>query len=173
MIREEASSGISFSYLANSKDFLKIILENITVCVLLLNKHMELQAFNDAMRSIFSSAPDEYLQYMRCGEAIGCAYTVEEKRDCGTTSQCKFCSLRESALMAYLEQKPVHKQLLSRDFFRADGRKEHKTLQFSCIPFRFQTEQYVVVFVEDVTQLTDQSLQIDALMKLHTLEKSN
>lgn len=173
MEREETSTGATFKYLENSKDFLRIILDNTPVCVLLLNRYMELQAFNNAMRSIFSSGPAEHLLYKKCGEAIGCANTVDELKECGKTSQCHICELRESALMTYHEHRAVYKKILSRNFYRADGRKEHKTIQYSCIPFYFEGEYYVVVFVEDVTRLVEQGLQIDSLMKLHTLEKSN
>ena len=72
------STNISFDYLKNSSDFLNIVLNNICSCVLLLNKDMELQAFNDPLKTVFSNKPDEYLLYIKCGEALGCAYTVEE-----------------------------------------------------------------------------------------------
>jgi hypothetical protein len=68
----------SFNFLSNSSDFLNIILNNINSCVLLLDKELKLRAYNDSLKTIFSNKKDEDLLYIKCGEAIGCAYQIEE-----------------------------------------------------------------------------------------------
>lgn len=151
-----SSTNISFNYLSHSENFLNIVLNNICSCVLVLNSEMELQAFNDAMKTIFSNKKDEDLLYVRCGEAIGCAFQVEEIKDCGKTSKCKYCELREAALKSYLEKKPVYKEKIIREFYRTDTKKELKSLQFSTRPFYFENEYYIIVIVEDITQIINQ-----------------
>ncbi len=51
---------------------------------------------------MFPKNKDKDLIYIRCGEAIGCAYQVEEQKDCGKTSKCRNCELRLSAISTYL-----------------------------------------------------------------------
>ena len=66
----------SFNFLRGSGEFMNIILNNINVCVLLMDNDMKLIAFNDSLKTIFSNKKDEDLLYIKCGEAIGCAYQV-------------------------------------------------------------------------------------------------
>jgi hypothetical protein len=176
MSSQFASTNVTFDYLKDSADFLNIVLNNICSCVLLLNKEMELQAFNDAMKTIFSNKEDEHLLYIRCGEAIGCAYTVEEAKDCGKTSQCKYCELRESALFSYIDKKPVYKQKISREFYKSNSQKVMKHLEFSTRPFLFDNEYYVIMIIEDITENVNLSklleYQNDKISEL-TLNKRN
>ena len=149
------STNISFNALRNSPEFLNVILNKITNAVLLLNKDMELQAFNDPFKTIFSNKKDEDLLYVRCGEAIGCAYSVEEMKNCGETSRCSSCSLRINALESYITKKPIYKKKISREFYTQKGKKELKNLQFSVIPFYFNSDYYIIMLVEYVTELVN------------------
>lgn len=151
--KEISSTNITFDFLHNSKEFLNIILNKISNCVLLLNKNMELYAFNDPIKTLFLNKKDEDLLYVRCGEAIGCAHTVEEMKKCGETDKCSDCELRVTALESYLNHKPVYRKKLSREFYKIDHNKELKHLQFSVLPFYFKQEYYIVVIVEEITEL--------------------
>ncbi len=74
MKNEMSCTNVSFEFLRRSAGFLNCILNNITSCVMLLDKEMYIKAYNDPLKSIFSSRANEDLLYIRCGEAIGCAY---------------------------------------------------------------------------------------------------
>jgi len=151
--KDIASSNISFDFLYKSKDFLNIILNNVSCSILLLNKDLELKAFNDPIKNMFINKPDEDLLYVRCGEAIGCAYTIEEMKKCGETSYCRKCELRINALQSYIERKPIYREKLSREFYKVDGNKDLKHLQFSVLPFYFLNDYYIIILVEDITEL--------------------
>ena len=148
-------TNVSFDYLRNSPNFLNLVLNNISSCVLLLNRNMELHAFNDALKTIFSARKDENLLYVRCGEAIGCAYNVDEMKNCGETSRCASCQLRESALISYSEDKAVYKRKISREFYMHDGKKVMKHLQFSTRCFRFEKDKYIILIIDDITELVN------------------
>lgn len=153
---ELSSANNSFNYLKNSSDFLNIIMENMTSSVLMLNKNMELQAFNDTFKTMFSDKPDEYLLYKKCGDALGCAYAIDENTECGTTSNCRFCELRENALNCYVQVKPVYKHAMSREFYLLNSTsKVLKHLQFSIRPFKWKEDYYLVLFIEDITKLKE------------------
>ena len=170
MSSEFTSSGISFESLGNSGEFMKMLMENICSCVLILNDKMELQAFNNAMKTIFANKPDEDLYYKRCGEAIGCAHTVKEMKECGKTSKCKYCELRESAMISYLEKKPIYRKKMDREFFINDKKKEMKHLQFSTRPIYFKNEYYILLIIEDISRVVEQNhlikLQQEQIKKL-------
>ena len=153
MKSEIASTNETFQFLSGSSEFLNIILNNINSCVLILNKQMELQAFNNSLTTIFSNKRDEDLQYMRCGEAIGCAYQIEEQKNCGETSNCYKCELKVSALTSYVHNEPIYKNNIVKPFFTYDNKKVDKTLQFSTRLFDFQKEKYIIMIIEDVTKL--------------------
>ena len=153
--KEISSTNITFEFLRNSKEFLNVLLNRISNGVLLLNKNMELCAFNDPIKSMFINKKDEELLYVRCGEAIGCAYTVDEMSKCGETSNCNNCELRVTALESYVNRKPVYRKKLSREFYKKDGSKDLKHLQFSVLPFYFKEEYYIIVIVEEITELVN------------------
>lgn len=144
----------SFEMLAESGEFLNLILNNITSCVLLLDKDMKLQAFNDALKTIFSNKADEDLLYKLCGEAIGCAYQVEEAKDCGKTTKCCTCELRLAAFDSYLNNTTIFKKHIRRPFFNKNGKREMRDLQFSTRHFYFRKEKYIILIIDDITGRT-------------------
>ncbi len=150
-----ASSNVTFDFLQGSKDFLNIILNKVSCAILLLNQDMELHAFNDPLKTMFINKPNEDLLYVKCGEAIGCAFTVEEMKECSTTSKCKECDLRVSTLESYVSKEPIYRKKMSRDFYKTDGSKELKHLQFSVLPFYFEKNYYIILIVEDITRLVN------------------
>jgi len=143
----------SFNFLSSSSDFLNVILNNINSCVLLLDQEVKLRAYNDALKTIFSNRKDENLLYIRCGEAIGCAYQIEEKKDCGKTSRCCSCELRKSALTSYINNEAIFKDYIVKPFFTNDNKKVDKHLQFSTRLFSFNEEKYIIMIIEDITKL--------------------
>lgn len=157
MSEEFASSNITFRQLLQTPSFLNEILNSISSCLLLLNKKMELQAFNDPLKNLFSNKKDEDLQYQRCGEALGCAYTVDEMKRCGETSKCKYCDLRIHAMWAYTNKLSVYKQRLDREFYTSKGIKKLKNLQYSIHPFNHDQDYYIVVVVDDLTPLVEKT----------------
>ena len=142
----------SFSFLKNSSDFLNIVLNNIDCCILLLDQEVKLRAFNDSLKTIFSNRRDEDLMYVRCGEAIGCAYQIEEQKECGTTSKCSYCELRVAALTSYLNNEVIYKNHITKPFFNHDNVKVDKHLQFSTRLFIHKNEKYIMMIIDDITK---------------------
>ncbi|MBN1599677.1 MAG: hypothetical protein JW894_15385 [Bacteroidales bacterium] len=155
MNSEIANTNVGFNVLKGSVDFLNIVLNNINSCVLLLDKDLNLRAFNDALKTIFSNKKNENLLYRKCGEAIGCAYQIEENKECGTTSKCNYCDLKASALKSYLNDEVVYKEHISKPFFDNNNRKVEKHLQFSTRLFYFEREKYIIMIIEDITRFIE------------------
>lgn len=145
----------SFGFLKGSGDFLNIILNNINSCILLLDKELKLKAFNDSLKTVFSNKKDEDLLYRRCGEALGCAYQIEEQKNCGETSRCCNCELRISALTSYMNNEVIYKNHISRPFLDYHNQRVGKSLQFSTRIFQFNNEKYIIMIVEDITKFIE------------------
>lgn len=147
-----AMTNESFSFLESSSVFVNLVLNNINSCVLLLDKSMILRAFNDSMKTIFSNHADEDLLYKRCGEAIGCAYQIEEQKNCGETSRCNTCELKQATLTSYTNNEVVYKEHIIKPFFDLNNQKIDKHLQFSTRLFKFNYEKYVIMIIEDISK---------------------
>lgn len=141
-----------FNFLHYNSDFLNLVLNNINSCILLLDKDLNLHDFNDALNNIFSNKKDENLQYRKCGEAIGCAYQIEEQKECGKTSHCNTCDLKIAVLTSYMNDEVIYKEHVIKPFLNYENEKEDKHLQFSTRMFVHNREKYVIMIVEDITK---------------------
>lgn len=157
-----------FSVLSESSDFLNLILNNISSCIMLLDKDLKLRAYNDPLLSIFSNKKNENLMYRKCGEVIGCAYQIEEQKLCGDTSMCRTCELRISALNSYISDKAIFNEKITKPFFNFEGVKVDKHLQFSTRLFPYQKEKYIIMILEDITELVSVKEKMDHLIKDHS-----
>ncbi|MBN1144572.1 MAG: hypothetical protein JXA72_09110 [Bacteroidales bacterium] len=150
--QEMALTNESFNFLSHSSDFLNIVLNNVNSCILLLDKDVRLRAYNDPLKTIFSNRMNEDLLYVRCGEAIGCAYQVTENKECGKTSKCRDCELRVAALTSYMNNETIYKEHIIKPFITIDNKKVNKHLQFSTRLFRFNDEKYIIMIIEDISR---------------------
>lgn len=161
-MKSEISMGNeSFKFLENSSSFLRLIVNNISSCIILLDKDMRLRAFNPVLKTIFSNKKDEHLLYRKCGEAIGCAHQIEENKECGKTSKCTTCELRLAALTSYMENKPIYKDKITRPFYTIENEKVDKHLQFSTRLFIHNSEKYIFIIVEDISPLVEMRQKIE------------
>lgn len=147
-----AASNNTFDFLKGSPGFLNILLNNINSCILLLNKENKLTAFNDNLKTIFSNKKDEELFYQRCGEAIGCAYQIEQQTECGSTSMCSDCELRNALMHTLSSGESIYKDEVVRPFFNTEGIKIFKHLQFSTHAFPYQKDKYAIMLIEDISK---------------------
>jgi hypothetical protein len=151
-MKQISHNNTSFDYLRGSSDFLNQVINNISSCVLLLDKEMKLVAFNDSMKSIFSNRKNENLLYVKCGNALGCAFAVEEMKDCGSTTRCAKCDIRIAAMISYIEKKEVYREHVIREFYTFELTKVAKHLQFSTRFFQFEKESYIIMIVDDISK---------------------
>jgi len=145
---------LSIRDLKDSTSLLNLVLENIDSAVFLTNAEVKLQDFNTTTEKLFSKAEHELLN-KRCGNAIGCAFAVEEKVLCGEASHCPNCEIRNSILRALENNEPTHKARLKRTFYISDSPVE-KYFQFSVRRIQCGEEFLIMVVFEDLTELESQ-----------------
>ena len=115
--------------LKESNDFLNTLLDNITSAIFIVDDELRVQNFNDSFKSIFLNESAQ-LEPGLCGNVLGCIYAVEEKLDCGQTTNCDKCNLRNALLRSLMERIPTIKEKIVRPFY-IGGVKKLKHLQYS------------------------------------------
>jgi signal transduction histidine kinase len=156
--------GIDLERLKESKDFLNTLLDNITSALFIVDEAVRIQTFNNGFRALFQKPEDRILGGL-CGNVIGCAYTVEEGRDCGQTSRCHECGLRQSVLKAFTEDAFTYRAPLTRDFY-VQGRRIFKHLQYTVKSILYRNARMVLLILDDVTQLEEQKKMLEELNNL-------
>jgi len=141
-----------------SNDLLNLLMENIGSAVLLADSDVKLQDFNNTLQKIFSRSERDML-HQRCGNAIGCAFAVEEHALCGEASHCSECVLRNSILRALNEGVPSEKEKLHRRFYVGDTPME-KHFQFTVRRLMHDGTPIIMVVIDDLTELESQRLDL-------------
>lgn len=137
--------------LKESNNFLKILFENLTSVILLANKELKVTNVNDSFEALYS-VKREWVTGRMCGEVLGCRYIFDENAPCGETSHCKKCVLRNSIYEAFNKHSSVSKQFLSRDF-QIGNSFIKKDFQFTARYVMLHDEEYVVIIIDDVSEI--------------------
>jgi signal transduction histidine kinase len=155
--------------LNESNDFLEILLDNISSAIFIVNKERKVENYNSAFSELFRKTEDRVLGQLT-GNAIGCINTDNGKKECGTTEHCNKCVLRNSLLNAIIENVPVTKGILEREFL-IDDLLVKKCLKYSTKQIIYHGSKMVLVIVDDITELVEQrnslKLQNDKLLQLN------
>ncbi len=147
--------------LHDSSEYLNLVLNTINSSLFLVNHKVEVESFNDSFHAIFNSPEDELIGKL-CGNAIGCIYTVEENKLCGSTSNCQKCSLRHSITKTLTTKESVYRQKLDREFVIM-GKTYTKHFQFSTHHITHNGINHILIVLEDVTELVDKNLGLNRL----------
>ncbi len=140
--------------LRESNDFLNTLLDNVEAAVLLVDPEASIHHFNDVFLKIFGKEFEE-VAGQRCGNAMGCFYTVEEGKLCGETSHCSQCPLRQSIIKSFTRKVPVRKARMTRRFMLPQG-YQVKHVEYSTQHVAFRGQEMIIVIIYDVTELENQ-----------------
>lgn len=144
--------------LRESNEFLNILFEKIPSLVLLADSEMRVQEINDTYQALFGKSREEALG-QRCGNALGCAFAVAERKLCGETSHCEVCVIRQTALKTLSENKSADRIKLTHSFVIDDVTFE-RHFEFSTRHILFQGQQMVLIILYDVTDLENQQAEL-------------
>ncbi|OFX41574.1 MAG: hypothetical protein A2X08_06515 [Bacteroidetes bacterium GWA2_32_17] len=147
--------------LRDSKEFMKNIVDCIPSAIFLLDNNFEIQAFNKSLETVFSYVSNNEIIYKLVGDVIGCAHSVEEGKQCGGTSKCPGCILRNTTIGSFTSMEPIYKQKLTRDFYTNDSVKTRKHLEFSTRFIEHENKGMVIVILNDISEISEQKLKIE------------
>ncbi len=147
--------------LRNSKEFMKDMLDNIPSAIFILNRNLEVQAFNKSMEAIFPYLTEKKTLNNLVGNTIGCINPIEEGKECGDTSKCEECLLRIASIYSLKEKKSFYNQKIIREFYINDIKKVRKHLEFSTRFLYHNKNDILILILNDVSEITEQKLKID------------
>ncbi len=142
---------IDIAKLKDSKEFLKILLDNLNAAIFIADENLKISQFNDSFLTLFNPA-DTDISNITFGSASGCINAVKENKPCGKTSFCNRCVLGQSLKECFFSKIPIEKKSLERTFY-INGKPEKKYLEFTARPITYLDRPMLLIFVYDVTQI--------------------
>ncbi len=149
---------LSLQDLKQSNEFLNIVLDTVTSAVFVLDEEVRLRAFNDSFKALFCKEESDFLGE-KCGNAVGCAFAVAQDKECGETTHCDGCELRNAILATFAEKIPAYKEKLSRIFY-INNVPRPKHFLFSTRSISYEGRDMALVVVDDVTTMEKQQEEL-------------
>lgn len=149
---------LNISNIQESNAFLNVLLENLVSAVFIVDKNICIQSFNNSFKALFHKPEDKILGQL-FGNAMGCVYTAEEAKNCGETSNCQHCTLRDSLLKAFTNKVSTYKAQLIRKFY-INHQEITKYFLYSSKYVTFNNQEMVLVIVDDITELMEANLKL-------------
>lgn len=139
-----------------SNEFLNLLFESLNSVILIADKQLKIKKANNTFEVLFKKRNESVIGKL-CGDALGCHYPIEENKICGETSYCNYCDLRASIKETYKKKNNLSHKLLTRDFY-INTNKVKKHLQYSTRHIVFDEEEFVVIILNDITELKEQEI---------------
>ena len=85
---------------SDSAEFLNAIINDSPSSIFVVDKDFKIRFFNLAFKNLFDiNSPGIHEEL--CGNAIKCEFNIKEGLDCGTTSQCEKCNIRNNVIKSF------------------------------------------------------------------------
>ena len=140
------SPGVSLQ----DSQYLRAVLDAFPVPVFVLGSDFGIEDAN-AAAAAFTGSQISGNRRRLCGDLLHCLRAAEAAGGCGTSEFCKECVVRNSFYEALQGQKPVRRK--NRMVMRDDHRAGPIDLLISAAPFTHAGQSYVLLTLEDVTEL--------------------
>jgi signal transduction histidine kinase len=149
--------------LKESTEFLNIVLENINSAIFVVDRDLRVARFNQAFTTLLRQSVEKSLHSI-IGDALGCAYAIEEGMRCGSTQRCINCDFRSSLVQAFDEKELIRGRRLDRDLY-IDGKREARSFLYSARRIHYRGDAMVLVVVDDISELESQRRRLEELSK--------
>lgn len=132
--------------------YYKDVLNAFPSPVLIVNRNLEIQDANRAFLEFYGRDAKRLLRKL-CGDLMECIHAKGSSDGCGTTPFCDDCVLRQIAETLETDNKIVRR--LSHMKLDRQGMVEDVWLLVSGSPFNYEGEDFVILTLEDVTELAE------------------
>ncbi len=139
--------------LKDSSEFLNVLFDNINSALFIVDKEIKVREFNNAFSLLLNRRAEDVIGKL-CGNALGCAFTVDENALCGEASYCMQCDIRKSLIAGFTKQIPTDKQHLVREFY-INGIKVLKYFLYTTRYISFDSREMILMIVDDITELEE------------------
>jgi sigma-B regulation protein RsbU (phosphoserine phosphatase) len=140
---------LNVDILRNSNEFLNGLLDSINSAIFIVDKEARVKDFNNSFVKLFKK-DDKVIKDGLCGNIIGCYYAVNENADCGETSYCNRCDLRNSIKKIINDDINEDKNILKRKFKIGDD-YIIKFLEYTVKKIDTDEEKFMMIILDDIT----------------------
>lgn len=132
-------------------DLLRQILDGLPLAIFLVDSDLRIHRLNEAAARSLGLDPASVIR-QRTGDAIRCLNAVGAPHGCGTTEACQSCLVRSATAGALLEGHRIS-QTTQLAIEPAAGPTLSRTLNVTAAPLAFQGRRFVLLTLEDITEL--------------------
>lgn len=157
--------------LGDSKEFLKVLMGCLKNIIFIVDDKIIVNDFSSSFIKAFKLNPDEIIG-RRCGEVLNCVHSVDEGKDCGKTSACKHCEIREGFLTTIDKNIEVEKKPVSLKLY-IDKKLEEKHFYFSTRLIKYEDSKKVLAVLDDITELEKSKRKAEKLASIDSLTEIN
>jgi PAS domain-containing protein len=138
--------------LADTGDLLGTILDAVPASIFMVDKDVEVLGVNRKAQLMLSQDPESIIR-RPAGEVLHCIHSTETPGGCGTAEACRECRVRAAVSKSFRENLVVrHKVNME---LVADGNITPASLLITTTPFEFQQQTYVLLILEEISELMD------------------
>jgi nitrogen fixation/metabolism regulation signal transduction histidine kinase len=134
----------------DSGELLRPVLDALPFMILVVDEDVLIHAFNAAAAELLGEEPAKALR-RRGGEALGCIRSTESPGGCGHGPHCEECVFRQTVQDCHRQEKSIRRRV-TLEVVTQGTTKEISTV-ISATPLRHATGTYVVLVIEDISDL--------------------
>lgn len=153
---------MSLNDLQHNYEFFDLIINSLDNIIFIVDKDLNIMEYNKSLSEKFKSK-DKKLVGVKCGNALGCSHTSDNKHTCGTTFFCNECDIRRT-FDEVLKNKSSLKQIpVSKEFvFEKEVITKHFLM--SAKYMEYSDQEVAVVILDDITELAESQLKLEKLL---------
>jgi signal transduction histidine kinase len=140
-----------------SAEILKELLDDIPTAVVIVDKNVVVRMYNKAFGNIFVESGHDAVGKF-CGNAMNCSFTLNENTDCGKTTQCESCNLRNSFIQTLIK-KESPREKISKDYYLHD-KIQTRHYYYTTKRITFDDEEMIMVIIDDITELEEKNREL-------------
>ncbi len=138
--------------LADTGELLGTILDAMPASIFMVDKDVEVLGVNRNALLMLSQDPESIIR-RRAGEVLHCIHSTETPEGCGTAESCRQCLVRAAVGKSFSDNQVVRHKVEMELITEGDVSKV--PLLITTTPFEFQQKMFVLLIVEDISELMD------------------
>lgn len=147
---------------ADSSEFLNAIINDSPSSIFVVDKDFKIHFFNTAFKNLFEINSSDIHEEL-CGNTVKCEFHIKEGLNCGLTSQCNKCNLRNNVIKSFSNSHIIREKIEKSFEINKIITKKH----FFIInkPVVLDNKEMQVIILDDITEIEEQRSKLEILNK--------
>jgi PAS domain-containing protein len=137
---------------SSMEELLGTILDAIPANIFMVDKDVQILGVNRKALLMLSQNPESVIRHP-AGEVLHCIHSTETPGGCGTSDSCRECLVRAAVSKSFRTSQTV-RQKVQMELVTEEGVSKISLL-ITTTPFAFQQEMFVLLILEDISELMD------------------